>query len=71
MVQGIIISKFLQKLLAHPAFKAVANGTVRAEAKVLRCGSNLAVVDCDVRDVRGMLVAKALLTFSIAPTKRM
>ena len=51
--------------------EAVAKGTVRAEAIVLRCGSNLAVVDCDVRDERGKLVAKALMTFSIAPTKRM
>jgi len=39
-----------------------------AEAHVLRHGRNLAVVECDVHDGRRM-VAKALLTFSIAPRK--
>ena len=43
----------------------VDRGTVVAEARVLRKGNNLAVVDCDVRDAAGQLAAKALMTFSI------
>ncbi len=45
--------------------EAVEKGTVVAEARVLRCGRNFAVVDCDVRDSAGRLAAKALMTFSI------
>jgi uncharacterized protein (TIGR00369 family) len=44
--------------------EAVERGTVRAEARLLRRGRNLAVVECDVRDST-RLVAKALMTFSI------
>ena len=46
----------------------VERGTLRAEAKVLRRGRNLAIVECDVRDEE-RLVAKALMTFSIGPAK--
>lgn len=45
----------------------VEKGTVTAEAKVLRRGKNLAVVDCDLREDNGLLVGKALMTFSIGP----
>ncbi|MCL4522517.1 MAG: PaaI family thioesterase [Acidobacteria bacterium] len=43
----------------------VEKGTIRAEARVLRKGRTTAVAECDVRDTSGLLVAKALLTFSI------
>ncbi len=43
----------------------VEKGTVLAEARVLRKGRTTAVAECDVRDTAGLLVAKALLTFSI------
>ncbi|SRR5712692_7237850 len=45
--------------------EAVEKGTVVAEARVLRCGRNFSVVDCDVRDSAGRLAAKALMTFAI------
>ena len=48
----------------------VDRGTLRAEARVLRRGNNLAVVDCDVREEMGRLAAKALMTFSIGPVVR-
>ena len=43
----------------------VEKGTILAEARVLRKGRTTAVAECDVRDTSGLLVAKALLTFSI------
>ena len=43
----------------------VDRGTLVAEARVLRRGKHFAVVDGDVRDSRGRLVAKALMTFAI------
>ncbi len=43
----------------------VEKGTILAEARVLRKGRTTAVAECDVRDTAGLLVAKALLTFSI------
>jgi uncharacterized protein (TIGR00369 family) len=43
----------------------VEKGTILAEARVLRIGRTTAVAECDVRDTAGLLVAKALLTFSI------
>ncbi len=46
----------------------VDQGTVRAEARVLRKGRNFAVVDCEVLDGTRRLVAKALMTFSVGPT---
>jgi uncharacterized protein (TIGR00369 family) len=48
----------------------VAKGTLIADARVIRRGKNLAVVDCDVREDEGELVAKALMTFSIGPVQR-
>lgn len=45
----------------------VERGTIFAEARVLRLGKYLAVVECDVHDGRGRMVAKALMTFSIGP----
>lgn len=47
----------------------VAKGTLVADARVIRRGKNLAVVDCDVREEEE-LVAKALMTFSIGPVQR-
>lgn len=44
----------------------VEKGTLAAEARVIRLGRNFAVVDSDVRDTEGQLVAKALMTFSIS-----
>lgn len=43
----------------------VDQGTVIAEARVLRKGRNFAVVDCEVHDAAGRLAAKALMTFAI------
>jgi len=43
----------------------VEQGTVLAEARVLRKGQNFAVVDCEIHDAAGRLAAKALMTFSI------
>ena len=50
--------------------EAVEAGTVFAEAEVVRRGRHIAVVDCDVRDERGRLVAKALMTFFVGPFRR-
>ena len=50
--------------------EAVEAGTVFAEAEVVRRGRHIAVVDCDVRDDRGRLVAKALMTFFVGPFRR-
>lgn len=50
--------------------EAVAKGTLIAEARVIRRGKHLAIVDCDVRDEKGKLVAKSLMTFSIGPLER-
>jgi uncharacterized protein (TIGR00369 family) len=46
--------------------EAVGEGTVRADARVVRVGAHIAVVDCDVRDDR-RLVGKALMTFFVGP----
>ena len=50
--------------------EAVEAGTVFAEAEVVRRGRHIAVVDCDVRDDRGRLVTKALMTFFVGPFRR-
>jgi uncharacterized protein (TIGR00369 family) len=50
--------------------EAVEAGTVFAEAEVVRRGRHIAVVDCDVRDDRGKLVAKALMTFFVGPFRK-
>ncbi|HXZ20248.1 MAG TPA: PaaI family thioesterase [Candidatus Acidoferrales bacterium] len=52
----------------------IERGTVTADARVIRCGRNFSVVDCDVRDSEGRMAAKALMTFAIGvgavPEKR-
>lgn len=48
----------------------VERGTVFAEARVLRQGKYLAVIECDLRDDRSRLVAKSLMTFSLGVAKR-
>lgn len=48
----------------------VQSGTVFAEARILRQGKYLAVVECDLRDDRNRMVAKSLMTFSIGLAKR-
>jgi uncharacterized protein (TIGR00369 family) len=46
----------------------VSRGIVLAEARVIRRGKNLAVVDCDLQqEETGRLVGKALMTFSLGP----
>ena len=46
--------------------EAVSSGTVRAEARVVRLGTHIAVVDCDVRDETRRLAGKALMTFFVS-----
>lgn len=48
----------------------VEEGAILAEARVLRHGKTTAVAECDVRDADGGLMAKALMTFSIAHSGR-
>jgi 1,4-dihydroxy-2-naphthoyl-CoA hydrolase len=50
--------------------EAVEGGVVRAEARVVRLGSHIAVVDCEVRDDRPRLVGKALMTFFVGPFRQ-
>ncbi|MGB8655444.1 MAG: hotdog domain-containing protein, partial [Candidatus Acidiferrales bacterium] len=45
----------------------VERGMVFADARVVRIGRHIAVVDCDARDEHGRLVAKALMTFFVGP----
>lgn len=47
----------------------VSRGTIYAEARVIRLGKYLAVVECDVVDEHGKLVAKSLMTFSVGVDK--
>ena len=48
----------------------VADGELKADARVLRLGRTTSVVDCDVTDQSGRLVSKALMTFSVqSPTR--
>ena len=42
--------------------RAVRKGTLTAEAKVVKAGSTLGYVECDVTDQNGKLVAKAAST---------
>jgi acyl-coenzyme A thioesterase PaaI-like protein len=44
----------------------IVEGRVEAEGKVLRAGRNFTVVECDIRDKRGELAAKGLMTFGVA-----
>ena len=46
--------------------EGVPHGTVTADARVVRIGKHIAVVDCDVRDDT-RLVAKALMSFYVGP----
>lgn len=50
--------------------EAVEGGILDAEAKVVRLGAHIAVVDCNVRDENRRLVAKALMTFFVGPFNR-
>jgi uncharacterized protein (TIGR00369 family) len=43
-------------------FRPVRQGKLTAEANVLRAGSTLAYVECDVKDASGKLVARAAST---------
>lgn len=47
--------------------ESVEGGTVEAEARLIRRGRHVAVVDCDIRDHRRRLVGKALMTFFVGP----
>lgn len=47
----------------------IPEGKVRAEGKVLRAGRNFIVVECDVHNDRGEIVAKALMTFGASGGK--
>lgn len=42
-------------------------GLLRAEARVLRRGKRLAVGEAEIRNQKNELIAKSLITFSIAP----
>lgn len=46
--------------------EGVPHGTVTADARVVRIGKHIAVVDCDLRDDT-RLVAKALMSFYVGP----
>src|SRR5260370_19502962 len=46
--------------------EAVPGGRIRADARVLRTGRNFAVPECGSFDQKGVLAAKALLTFGAA-----
>ena len=50
--------------------ESIEGGSVEAEARVVRIGRHIAVVDCDVRDENRRLVAKALMTFFAGPFKK-
>jgi uncharacterized protein (TIGR00369 family) len=47
--------------------ESVEGGTVEAEARLIRRGTHVAVVDCDIRDHNRRLVGKALMTFFVGP----
>jgi uncharacterized protein (TIGR00369 family) len=47
--------------------ESVEGGTVEAEARLIRRGRHVAVVDCDIRDHDQRLVGKALMTFFVGP----
>lgn len=50
--------------------EAVERGVLHADARVVRIGAHIAVVDCDVRDSDCRLVGKALMTFFVGPIGR-
>jgi uncharacterized protein (TIGR00369 family) len=47
--------------------EGVERGSITADARVVRIGRHLSVVDCNVTDSSGRLVAKALMTFFVGP----
>lgn len=49
--------------------EAVEGGSVTADARVVRLGTHIAVVDCDVRDDH-RLVGKALMTYFVGPFRK-
>jgi 1,4-dihydroxy-2-naphthoyl-CoA hydrolase len=50
--------------------EAVEGGNVSADARVIRLGKHIAVVDCDVREEDGRLAGKALMTFFVSPFRK-
>ena len=46
--------------------EAVADGRIKAEARVLRAGRNFVVVECELFHEREAMAAKALMTFGAA-----
>lgn len=46
--------------------EAVADGKIKAEARVLRAGRNFVVVECELFHEREAMAAKALMTFGAA-----
>ena len=50
--------------------ESVERGILMADARVVRLGRHIAVVDCDVRDARDRLVVKALMTFFVGPFRK-
>lgn len=49
--------------------EAVEHGEITADARVIRRGRTVSVVDCDVTDAERRLVGKALMTFAIIQKK--
>jgi uncharacterized protein (TIGR00369 family) len=47
-----------------------ADGTLMAEGRLLRKGTNFAVAECEIRDTQRRLIAKALITYSILHARR-
>jgi len=47
-----------------PDLERLSRGGLVAEARVLCCGRHFSVVDCDVTDSAGRLIATALMTFA-------
>ena len=50
--------------------EAVEGGVLTADARVLRHGRTVTIVDCNVTDDRGRLVSKALMTFATIREKK-
>lgn len=50
--------------------ESVEGGILMADARVVRLGRHIAVVDCDVLDARDRLVVKALMTFFVGPFRK-
>jgi acyl-CoA thioesterase len=50
--------------------EAIEHGEITADARVLRHGRTVSVVDCDVTDTDHRLVGKALMTFAMIQKKK-